>query len=65
MSARSRETSTPGGTTVLQIDATQQEWASCCGPAKQNLLQNLLLASLLSKRFSLLGKFPDPEGDNQ
>jgi hypothetical protein len=50
---------------MLQIDAVQQEWLSCCGPAKQNLLQKLLFASLLSKLFSLLGKFPDQEVDNQ
>ncbi|MGJ5006192.1 hypothetical protein ACQR05_00370 [Bradyrhizobium oligotrophicum] len=50
---------------ALQIDAAQQEWRSCCGPAKQNLLQKLLFASLLSKLFSLLGKFPGWEVDIQ
>jgi hypothetical protein len=50
---------------MLQIDAVQQECVSCCGPAKQNLLQKLLRASLLSKRLSLLGKFPGLEVDNE
>jgi len=50
---------------MAQIDAAQQEHTPMLRASNANRLQKLRFASLLSKRFSLLGKFPDLEVDNQ